>query len=92
MTPELQPSKAIEAHPDVGALSELFQFVIARNGSACVFIEAPEGRPGFTVQAQCDGPLPDSYAYLDSEIAGDGLGGCVREVLEELRAQEAADR
>jgi hypothetical protein len=77
---------------EVGRLAELMVWVRQRNGAVCVFMETPHGSaPGFTVQANADGPKPDSFEYLESEIAGNDLPGCVAEVLEELQAQEKAD-
>lgn len=91
MPVEMQSGRAPIA-TDVGGLAGLMEWVRDRNGAVCVFMETSEGQAGFTVQANADGPRRDSFEYLESEIAGNTLDECVREVLAELKAQEAADR
>lgn len=77
---------------DLEPLRPLLEFCAQRHGAVCVFAETDDlGQTGYTVQANADGPRRDSFEYLEAEIAGDDIAGCAREVLDELRAQEAAD-
>lgn len=86
--PPVRQQSAVQPAVDPGRLAELFQFCESRNGAVCIFMESPDGRGGYTVQANADGPGRDSFEYLEAEIAGNTLAECVKEVLDELRAQE----